>query len=62
MPFRCPTCKPPNNRAQCTDSREIAEGTARWRRYKCPNCGKNLYTIEEILPYEEKETENESDS
>ena len=33
----------------CRDSRPLYEGRQRWRRYICPKCGENTYTIEKII-------------
>lgn len=41
----CPEC---NTKMRCVDSMHDKESMCTGRRYKCPKCGKKLYTSETI--------------
>jgi len=44
-----------SSRMICQDSRDVGNLRERKRRYVCPKCGENTYTLEKIISHDEYE-------
>lgn len=49
--MKCPVC---NIKIRCVDGRNVSDGFARQRRYKCSRCGTMVYTLEEVMGTKER--------
>lgn len=62
--MNCPICQV---KMPCIGGRNTPEQNMRQRRYKCPKCGRRIYTLEEIIgvkssPTKRKEEQDENHS